>query len=594
MLNALGSKPGARALAALTLVVLLADVFVAVARAGEGGKKPDATPSITPTVSKTPTVRATVSKKPTAKPRVTKKPTTVKRSAGCGKAGDFNGDGYADLAIGVPKKDADSLRDSGSVQVLYGSATGVKPRGTQVFSQASFASLTHAARGDQFGFSLATGDFNGDGFSDLAVGAPFKQLGDTQEAGAVFIIAGSRTGLTNSKAQMWTQDSAGIGEESQLKDRFGQALAAGDFNRDGFADLAVGAPFEDVINPGHLGVNGPQGSAGVINVLLGSSGLLTSKGNQVVDQNFLKLTDTSNSEDLFSWTLTAGDFDGDGFCDVIAGVPGQKVGSKTSAGAINMIRGGAVGLVAAGAQFWTLDNAGIAGEAAQDDQFGSSLAAGDFNHDGRADIAVGTFFKSVGAKTRAGIVSTIYGSRKGLTSVGNQMISLDTKGIKGGPAANDMEFGFAVATGDFNGDSYADLAIGVPYKTFTKTDVSGSTTLQAAGEVVVIPGASGGLRVAGSSVWTQDSPSIQDETEADDLFGYAVATGDYNKDGRADLCVGVPNEGFSAEQTNVGAINVILSSRSGLNAKGNQYFYEGHGIAGAPAPNDAFGSPVES
>ena len=89
-------------------------------------------------------------------------------------------------------------------------------------------------------------DFDGDGFADLAVGVPGEDVGTVADAGAVNVIYGGPTGLTAAGNQLWTQDSEGIKGTQEPGDEFGFSLAAADFDRDGFADLAVGVPGEDV------------------------------------------------------------------------------------------------------------------------------------------------------------------------------------------------------------------------------------------------------------------------------------------------------------------------------------------------------------
>src|SRR4029077_9471581 len=104
-----------------------------------------------------------------------------------------------------------------------------------------------AESSDQFGFSLASGDFDGDGFDDLAIGVPLEDIGQPviSNVGMVAVIYGSATGLSQ-RNQIWTQNTPGIQGEAESGDEFSWSLAANDYGNDGFDDLAVGVPFENV------------------------------------------------------------------------------------------------------------------------------------------------------------------------------------------------------------------------------------------------------------------------------------------------------------------------------------------------------------
>ncbi len=138
-------------------------------------------------------------------------------------AGDFDGDGAQDLAIGVPQKSAGDFgfELSGEVHVFYGLRGSVlSAMRDEVWHQDRTGVLDEAEWEDQFGSSLATGDFDGDGFDDLAIGVPAESLGEAPDpivpgAGAVAVLYGSASGLTAVGNQLWSQDSSGILESAQ-------------------------------------------------------------------------------------------------------------------------------------------------------------------------------------------------------------------------------------------------------------------------------------------------------------------------------------------------------------------------------------------
>jgi ectoine hydroxylase-related dioxygenase (phytanoyl-CoA dioxygenase family) len=180
--------------------------------------------------------------------------------------------------------------DAGAVSVLPGSAGGLTAVGGQLFTQVAGA----IEAGDVFGFALAAGDFNTDTFADLAAGAPFEDVGRTVDAGAVSVLPGSASGLTAVGGQLFTQVAGAI----EAGDVFGFALAAGDFNTDTFADLAAGAPFEDV---------GRTVDAGAVSVLPGSASGLTTVGGQLFTQDTPGVPNNAEAFDGFGFTLATGE-----------------------------------------------------------------------------------------------------------------------------------------------------------------------------------------------------------------------------------------------------------------------------------------------
>jgi hypothetical protein len=390
---------------------------------------------------------------------------------------DFDNDGVADLAIGVPGENG----SAGAVNVLYGTVGGLSGSGSQLFTQVGGA----VEIGDVFGAALAAGDFNNDGFADLAVGAPGEAVGAADVAGAVSVLYGSATGLTTSGGQLFTQ----VGGAIEAGDRFGAALAAGDFSNSGFADLAAGAPGEAV---------GSAGGAGAVSVLPGSAGGLTTTGGRL----FTQVGGTPETGDQFGFVLAADDFNNNGLADLAVGAPFEAVGSASAAGAVSVLYGSAGGLTITGGQLFTQ----VGGSVEALDLFGFSLAAGDFDNDGFADLAAGAPWERVGTADQAGAVSVLDGSAGGLTTAGGQLFTQ----VAGNVEATD-QFGAQLAAGDFNNNGFADLAAAAPL------EAVGS--IFAAGAVSVLYGAGGGLTSSGGQLFTQNSPGVPGAAEVFDQFG---------------------------------------------------------------------------
>src|SRR5215213_8180723 len=128
---------------------------------------------------------------------------------------DFNHDGFADLAVGVPQDRIGGVFFAGAVNVFYGSAGGLSGSGSQYFTQNTPGVASSAEESDSFGRALAAGDFDHDGFADLAVGAPGEGVGDIPNAGAVNVLYGSAAGLSGSGSQYFTQNTPGVASSAE-------------------------------------------------------------------------------------------------------------------------------------------------------------------------------------------------------------------------------------------------------------------------------------------------------------------------------------------------------------------------------------------
>ncbi len=389
-----------------------------------------------------------------------------------GTAGDVNGDAISDLIIGAPGFDG-GLEDEGRVFVFLGSPAG--PDSTP----------TWTADGDQafggFGDAVATaGDVNGDGYSDVLVGAR-RFDGGTIDDGRVALFLGGPNGLAPSPA--WTADGG------QAEAWFGAAVApAGDVNGDGFGDVIIGAPSRDETEP-------DAGRAYVYHG--GPSGLPAAPSWTVAG---------SQSGAAFAGAVApAGDLDGDGYGDVIVGAPFADDG-EFDEGRAYVYRGGPAGLATAAA--WS----------AQGNQlhawFGTSVAtAGDVNGDGYADFVVGAP-RITNTQFEEGAAYAYHGGGSSLPTAPSWTFHLGFAGAR---------FGASVATaGDVDADGFADVVVGSPFLSLPQVEEGGAWGFF---------GGKSGL-----------ATFIQWEIESDQpgaRLGSAVATaGDVNDDGISDLIIG--------------------------------------------------------
>ena len=501
------------------------------------------------------------------------RPTTDPASDGSVR-GDFNGDGVGDLAIGAPGEDVGAVSDAGVAHVLYGSVGGLTATGSQYWSQNSAGIADSVEAGDGFASTLSAGDFNGDGRDDLAIGAPGEDVGSFADGGVVHVLYGSAAGLTATGSQHWSQNAVGISDAIEAGDRFGAALAIGGLNTDGFAELVVGVPDEDI---------GTTVDAGVVQVIPGAASGLTATGEQYWHQNSAGVADAIETGDGFGAALAIGDLNSTAGQDLAIGAPAEDVGSTFDAGVVHVLHGSAGGATATGSQYWHQNSPGLADAVEVGDRFGSALAAGSLDSDAFAELVVGVPDEDVGPNANAGVVQVLPGAAGGLTATGSQYWQQNSAGIADAVEPGDG-FGASLAIGAMNNVVGRDLAIGAPGE-----DVGATVD---AGVVHVLFGSAAGLTATGSQYWTQNAPGLADAVEAGDRFGSALTAGTFTTSGFADLVVGVPDEDVGAN-VNAGVVQVLAGAASGPTATGSQYWTQNSaGIADSVEAGDGFGGAL--
>ncbi|MFM7322814.1 MAG: FG-GAP and VCBS repeat-containing protein [Armatimonadota bacterium] len=417
-----------------------------------------------------------------------------------GTSGDFNGDGYTDLAA----------LGNNEIWVINGSKTGLTCVGAQRYIPSFFF--------DNYGGNLPynpilvptliAGDFDNDGIADLVVGGEHLSYG--LRMATISVVFGNRTRLGMGRARR-TLDVPGFSTGDEMSAAPNPYLRFGVGRIDGKAgdDLVIGTPREGLFYGSVRFVSGSTTNG------------IDFANTRFLDQNSANVADSNEIGDFFGGAIAVGDFNGDGFADVAVGSPGESVVSGTTtisgAGAVHLFKGSSTGIAASTLILQSMGSIAIPDMAVEtNDAFGQTLASADFNGDGRADLAIGSPGETVGAVVDAGAVTVVYGGTSGLSATagpGKQMWHYGSRAVSGdyfGCSLVGLDFGLN-GTGTAR---FADLAIGVRGRDYA--------TIADSGFVQVFYGSANGVGTSGNLPLSQSTAGMPSTATTSARFGTQV------------------------------------------------------------------------
>ena len=459
--------------------------------------------------------------------------------------GDVNGDGYDDLIMGAPRAIAQGADDTGILYVRFGlnfgEGSGYIPEpGFDLSSTTTLTTdptLSSVAFDDdygrpagiqvngevdsrRFGYSLAAGDFNGDGFDDIA--CHMHDYFEPEGPGRVYLIKGRSdiSGLLDLENERQNQRSFYIYGRSN-GDRFGRSLFFADLDNDGKEDLFIGSP--------------NAGDGGDVDIIYGRE--FSVVYSQFIDAIPMPRTRLSaeSADDSLGFAFASGDLNGDGITDVCIGAPDHS-GYEYYAGKGYIIQGrnrisetrdplpnGTLDLSATTRTIELVSRVSL-------ESAGSSFAVGDLNNDGLNDLAIGAPRWSNTDTPNRGRVYVLFNDGEIFQNRGAS-VEISLADVRFSPFNDPDRLGTKLAFVNFDGFSGDDLIITAPY--------DDPVDRSAAGSLRIVTGSSD------PEVFSKYNYNIESYTrgffikgqQPGDFMGQDLTVGDFNGDDRGDFFV---------------------------------------------------------